>query len=325
MRDLDGVEVVPEPLGGTSAAIGDRTAYVLQEAVSPASLGAAVVHALRSSASRLVLFADDGADVAARLAARFDRGPSIEVRAVDGATSSPAVPEGLSVVLPGPDGVEALLDRLRSAGLETVLEAGVWRGELLGLEVARIVLWPIETGGDGTFHIEAGVGRFDRDATAAMHGGESTDAALERVIGTVSAQRHRGATGHPMCRLARSRWLRAEALADPALVGAGDLYPVESSFVADSVREERPAAAHGTTADGEPVVVVFGSGLPLELVPVALDVREMHDPGVLLRVVVPPRDRLGVTEDLLVIADPTGGPVELVTLDPPWGTGDGDG
>lgn len=266
-----------------------------------------------------MLFADDGGHVVARLAARFGPRISSVVREVRGATSTVAEAEPPPVVMPGPDGAGDLIATLEARGLETVLEEGVWRGELLGLEVARIVLWPEETGGDGELHIEAGVGRFDRDATAAMHGGESTDAALDRVISVVSGQRHPGASGHPMCRLARSRWLRWTALADPALVGAAELAPLESTFVADSVREERPAAALGTSDDGNPLVVVFGAGVPLELVPVALDVREAHAPGARLRIVVPPRDRLAAVEHLVESTDPATGPVELVDLDPPWG------
>ena len=317
-RDLDDVEVQPRPLGVTSTALADDTNYMLQEQVSPASLGAAMLHTLRSGCRRLVLFVDGGGPVAARLAGFFSAEPAIEIRSVVGASSAPAQREPPPVVLPGPDAAAPLIGELADRGLEVVLEEGVWRAELLGLEVARIVRWPEETGGDGELHIEAGVGRFDRDATAAMHGGESAAEALDRVLSVVSAQRYEGAAGHPLCRLARSRWLRSSAMVHPGSVGADSLSPIESTFVADSVREERPAAALGTTTDGEAVVTVFGAGVPLELVPIGLDVRELHAPGALLRLVVPPRDQLTVTEQLARAAEPALGEVELVDLDPPW-------
>lgn len=39
-----------------------------------------------------------------------------------------------------------------------MVEGGELMGELLGLEVARVVV-----GDDGSAHVEAGVGRFDRE------------------------------------------------------------------------------------------------------------------------------------------------------------------
>lgn len=302
-----------------------RTAYMLQEDVTPASFAAALVHAARQSVDRLVLYADQGASVAARLAQWFEPtdgaslAPSVEVRAVDGAGSVPAEPDPMPVVLPGPMDGDALTERLRAAGLEVSLEQGEWRGELLGLEVARIVRWPIETGGDGGLHIEAGVGRFDRDAAAAMHQGESPDDALQRAIRIVSEHRYPGAPPHPLSVLARSRWMRAVAVLSPATVGAADLKPVETTFATDSVREERPAGALGHTQSGDPVLVVFGAGSALEVMAVAADTRELYLPAGLLRVVLPPRDHLPMIDELATWAAGSGrGPVDVVEMEPPW-------
>ncbi|MCB0953686.1 MAG: hypothetical protein KDB13_13400, partial [Microthrixaceae bacterium] len=65
----------PRPLGVTSTALADDTNYMLQEQVSPASLGAAMLHTLRSGCRRLVLFVDEGGPVAARLAGFFSAEP----------------------------------------------------------------------------------------------------------------------------------------------------------------------------------------------------------------------------------------------------------
>jgi hypothetical protein len=325
--DSHDVELVAAPLGSTASGVRDRTSYVLQENVTPSSFAAALVHASREQADRLVLYADEGAPLAARLEQWFrpagepSNTPSVEAREVEGATSEPAVPELMPVVLPGPVDAERLVDRLRGAGLEVVLEQGEWRGELLGLEVARIVRWPIETGGDGELHIEAGVGRFDRDAAAAMHQGESLDEGLERAIRIVSEHRYPGAPIHPLSVLARSRWMRSVAMAAPEMVGATELRPLESTFAADSVREERPAAALGRTSTGTPFLVVFGAGSSLDLVPVATDTREQHLPGAPLRVVLPPRDHLPVADELVTWATASGrGEVEVLEMEPPWAT-----
>lgn len=298
---------------------------MLQEEVTPASFAAALVHASRQRADRLVLYADQGAPLAARLQMWFRSvsGPSdaplVEVRAVKGAGSEPAAPDPMPVVLPGPDGAEGLVDRLRGSNLEVVLEQGDWRGELLGLEVARIVRWPLETGGDGCLHIEAGVGRFDRDAAAAMHEGESADEGLQRAIRIVSEHRYPGAPTHPLSVLARSRWMRSVAIATPELVGASELEPLETTFAPASVREERPAGALGHTTSGIPLLVVFGAGSALDLLPVGTDTRELHLPGALLRVVLPPRDHLRVADELVAWASASGrGAVDLIEMGPPW-------
>lgn len=225
----------------------------------------------------------------------------------------------MPVVLPGPIGADRLVDKLRGAGLEVVLERGEWRGELLGLEVARVVRWPLETGGDGALHIEAGVGRFDRDAAAAMHRGESVDEGLKRAIRIVSEHRYSGAPTHPLSVLARSRWMRSVAMAQPELVGATDLQPLETTFAADSVREERPAGALGHTNTGAPLLVVFGAGSALDLVPVATDTRELQLPTALLRLVLPPRDHLRMVDELAAWAAASGrGPVDVIGMEPPW-------
>jgi hypothetical protein len=200
--------------------------------------------------------------------------------------------------MPGPSDADELLDRLRGEGLEVVLEDGVWRAELRGLEVARVVRWPRETGGDGELHIEAGVGRFDRDASAAMHQGEDPLSTLRRAVEAVAARRRAGASNHPLGLMARSRWLRAAALDDPGVVGAAELAPVQTTFPAASVREVAPTAALGIDADGATVVVVFATGAGLDLVPVAADTRALHDPSARLRLALPARDRLPAVEEL---------------------------
>ena len=302
---------------GVSLAL-EGTSFVLQEEATPASVGGALAHALRSAsaqgvAPRLVLFCDRGAGVAARLVRCFDM--DVEVRSVFEASSVPAKPDPLPVVVPGPEGVDPLLEQLESRGLEVVLEDGSYRGELLGLEVARIVLWPTETGGDGEYHLEPGVGRFDRDAAAAMHEGESPADGLERALRIVTRRRHAGAGTHPLSLLSRARWLRADAVADPGRVGAARLDAVQTSFPPDSVREEWPAAALGVDASGAPLLVVFGSGAGLDLVPVAADTRELQAPGARLRVVVPGRDHMAVTDEL---AAKLRAPAEVVEFEPGW-------
>lgn len=271
----------------------------------------------RAGAAELVLLADEtppGApSVLARMADHFSY--PVQVRSVDGATSVPAVPTPLSPPRPADDD-PALRALLEDAGLEVVVEQGTVRGEVLGLEVARLVRWPVEHGGDGALHLEAGVGRFDRDAVAAMHGGERPEAALTRAVEMVRAERHEGAAGHPMARLARDRWLRTTILRRPDLVGAARLEPVEGTVERASVRDASPAVAVGERPDGAPVVVVCAAGVDLSLVPAAADARAWHRPGADLLLAVPVRDHLAVQERLAGLLRE---PATLVGVPEPWG------
>ena len=291
---------------------------MLAERAEPSTLSSVLVLAGRRGVPQAVVFADAGGAVLARLADYFR--PSVTVRAVDGGSSESVVPAAMPVVMAGPSGADELVDRLRAEGLETVLEDGVWRGELLGLEVARVVPWPQESGGDGALHLEAGVGRFDRDASAAMHQGEDPCATLRRAVRTVAAHRHPGAAAHPLGLMARARWLRASAVEDPGLVGAAELVPVQTTFPPSSVRDAAPAAALGCDADGVAVVVVFAAGASLDLVPVAADTRALHDPHARLRLAVPACDHLRVLDELVGVLRQ---PCELLDVPACWAREEG--
>ena len=69
-----------------------------------------------------------------------------------------------------------------------------------------------------------------------------------------------------------------------------------------NVKDPVPAVLVGTSADGAPLVVVTSTGIDLDLVPFALDAREMHDPSAELLLVVPARDASPVTHSLAAAA-----------------------
>ena len=112
--------------------------------------------------------------------------------------------------------LEAALDLvglLRDAELDIVVEHGHVRGEVLGLEVARVVT------DDGPPHVEVGVGRHDREAFAMVHGDVEAATALRHVVDEVRRHRRRGDLAHPLARLVPERWLRSEVMRHPDLVG----------------------------------------------------------------------------------------------------------
>jgi hypothetical protein len=210
----------------------------------------------------------------------------------------------------------ALLDDLRHAGVDVVVEHGTVRGEVLGLEVARLVEWPVEVGGDGELHLEAGVGRFDRDAVAAVRPDEAPVDSLARTVAQVRQHRYPGAPVHAVQLLSRERWLRSMVVADPSLVGAAELSAADMTTEPTGLRDAHPSAAVGTDPDGGPVVVVCSTGVDLALVPLAADTRAWHDPDARLVVALPQRDHHSATITLLGLLQR---PAELVDLTPGWG------
>jgi hypothetical protein len=312
VRDLTGAAVEPASIGANAAVVHDGAAYVLSQVADAATLAGALAWTLRQDATSLVLLTDDlGGDVA-RMAAHFTL--PVQVRSIQGAGSVPVEPS------PPPEPAPVLSDpeleaQLRDAGLEVVAEDGIVRGEVQGLEVARLVVWPVESGGDGLLHLEAGVGRFDRDAVAAMHQGEPPTTTLARSAEMVRAERVPGRSTHPLSRLARERWLRRTVIDDPSLVGAASLTPTGTTVRRDSVRDVAPAAAVGTAADGSPVVVVCSTGADLSFVPVAADTRAWLAPEAALVLAVPARDRLPTLDRLAALLRR---PATVVTVPAPW-------
>ena len=328
VRTERGLESEPTATGSVVAASADGTAFVLLEDGSPGGLGGALLWASRRDAEALVLFVDSDAGRLARLATYFDT-PTlpIQVRAVTGATSVEAEPEPAPAPLDDlvgdagsagapADETEEIIEMLRAEGLEVVVEHGVLRGEVLGLEVARAVVWPSEVGGDDRLHLEAGVGRFDRDAVAAVHPDEDPAVALARSADAVRRHRYPGAPAHPLSLLARERWLRADLLADPSLVGAASLRPADMTTEPAGMKDTHPAAAIGETADGEALLVICSTGFDLALVPLAADTRALHDPAARLVIAVPERDLHTATAELVGLLAV---PAELVAVPTGWG------
>ncbi len=253
----------------------------------------------------------------ARWAGYFELGDgAVSLRSVDGATSHVATAAPLPEPVDAADAPEELLEQLRAAGVEIVVEHGHVRGEVLGLEVARLVRWPAEVGGDDELHLEAGVGRFDRDAVAAARPDESPTDSLARTVEQVRAHRYPGAPVHPVQLLVRERWLRSMVVTDPQLVGAARLSATEMTTEATGLRDVHPAAALGVDAEGGPVVVVCSTGVDLSLVPLAADTRQRLDPDARLVLALPERDHHSATRTLVGMLR---GSAELVDVSPGWG------
>lgn len=280
---------------------------MLLEADPERSFGQALVLALRNDASSLNVFADgEAAGAVARQAGHFR--PSATVWAVDGTSVTPAT----AVPIAAP--TERLLAphiaaSLAAVNIATVIEHGELMAECEGLEVGRVA------GNGDAQRLDVGVGAYDQGAFAVINPDMAPDEALAYVVGQVRLHRRRGAEPHPINRLVRERWLRAELIADPSSLGLTALSPVEPTVARDGLHDTAPAFACGTAVDsGERVLVACSVGIDLSLIPAAADVAAREDAERIV-VVLPERDQHAVT---LALAAGSIRPIEIVTADVPW-------
>ena len=291
-----------------------RAAWISPPADQPLGVGAALAWATRHGANQVHLLVEAGGTAARDLAAVARRGalfdPPVDVLSIDGREATvvhPSAPDPVAVPAPSTQEQRLLLEQ---AGVEVVVDEGVVVGEILGLEVARVVV-----DADGNSRLEVGVGRFDREAFALLHGELSPPEALAAAIDQVGAVRRPGAEPHPINRVARERWLRHHLIEHPQLVGAASLRPADASRQRSGLRDATIAVAAGESADGSPMVVAASVGVDLEAVPDAADARLRHAPEAELVVVVPPRDDHSITRDLAAML---ARPARVVTVEGPW-------
>ncbi|MCU1367199.1 MAG: hypothetical protein JWL72_3947 [Ilumatobacteraceae bacterium] len=295
LGDLSGTE--PMPFGRGAALVADGTAWLLLAEQPERSLGGALAWATRQpTASEYAIIAEAGTGVLFRRARLFDLQISVW-HAVE-RMLVPAVTEPY----PSRDRVDSTHDELRSlieaGGAEPIEEHGVLSGEVRGLEVCRVV----DDATTGEVRLEVGVGAHDREAFLMIHGGRPTVEALSDVVAAVELHRREGAPYHPLNKLGAERFLRWSVLRDPHRLGAAELHAAAPPVVRANVKDPVPSVAVGSRADGTPLVVVTSTGIDLDLVPFALDAREMHHPDAELLLVVPSRDASPVTRSLAAAA-----------------------
>jgi hypothetical protein len=279
---------------GTAVALAGPgpTAWVLADDAPERTLGPALVWADRERVDDLHILVD-GPDAAAATVARQSglfAPPAPHVWTVAGTALAPAAPapaDGQTDAAAPPDLVDLLID----AGLEVVSEGGVVRGEVNGLEVARIVQGTTTAGVPiSEPQLEVGVGKADRELTAMVHGELAPVDQLARVVGIVREHRRPGAPRHPLNQLVPERWLRAVLCRDPGIVGLATLRPAPGVRPRTNLTERDIAIATGVAADGAPAVVACSVGIALDLVPTAADAREAIDPSARLLLALPERD-----------------------------------
>lgn len=305
------VEIVEQTFGDGAALEVAGALWVLAGDQPERALGRALVLVGRSPVAALHLVHDDAAAAAidARRAAMLT--VPVHVWVVAGTALQAATPAPLPIPDDPPAGPEvaAFVALLQDTGVEVVVESGVITGEVRGLEVARVRVLH-----DGSAVLDVGVGRFDQEATALLHADTPTREALVRAATMLRELRRSDAPPHPVNRLARERWLRAQVIDEPALVGLDALAPISPPQPRKNVKEPWPAAALGHRPSGVPVLVVCTAGVDLAWLPFAAELLERERPGEVV-VVLPPRDLLPVQHRLAALLPV---PVSFVALDGGW-------
>ena len=336
-----GVEVAapPEGFGAGAALVVDGAAWVLVDGPAERRLGAALAWAVRRGATSLDVIADGGGGTLARRAGGFAF--PISVWFAHERALLPVVAEQVERREADPAHL-AMVPMIDEAGATPRVEHGVVTGEVRGLEVCRVVDEPTTgnlvelgdvppavarptqrgDGGDGGVILEVGVGANDREAFQLVHGDVPTAEALAGVVEAVRRHREGRAARHPLDRMAPERFLRWRVERDPSMIGLATLEAAAPPVARRTMKQPEPCVARGVDPDGRACVAVFSSGVDLDLAPFVADVvvasrrdavatAEPVD-DVRLLVVVPERDAVAITRDLLALVDH---PCELVPLD----------
>jgi hypothetical protein len=311
------------PFGATLREPGTSRGWVLDDEGSVAAFGAAMAWARRQQVRELHVLVDAGAssersiDVAGVMARRAEQWASPpQVWTVSGRDVAVAQPAPIPAPIEPAAAAREWIPTLLRHGAEVVVEHGTITGEILGLEVARVVATEASSG----WRLAVGVGHVDQDARDEMRPDESIDDALDRVVDLVRHHRAPGRTRHPANTVARERWLRRVLVERPVLVGASELRPVAPPLGRTGLMTPAVAPAVGTDVHGRPLVVVCATGIHLDLVPAAADVRVLCATGgeaasARLVLVVPEVDDYPLTREL---ARDLAWPADVVAVPAGW-------
>jgi hypothetical protein len=291
-----------------------RGRHAFYQTADPRGLGPALRWAVNNAADSLdVLVEAPAAPTVARRAELLDPaavGLTLRVWSASGPEVEPASAGPLEPAPPLGSDYDRFRELIASVGALPVDDHGMLVAEIDGLEVARVVtggpgeannggaisgVGAVETvntnGETGGLYLSVGVGQADRELQSYVHGHLDDATNLARAIDAVRQHRNPESPSHPLSRLARQRWLRSVAVADPASLGLDRLETVPPLAPRETLLGTEPSAALGHGPAG-PAVVVCSVGVDLDLLPEAADYRSRDaSEEAELIVVVPQRDR----------------------------------
>lgn len=268
---------------GAAGIIGG-TGWVLVLQTPERGLGPALLWMNKHHLRSVNVIVESAADVIARRAQLF--AVSIRVWSVVGNGLIAATPSPIEPRVPVPGHHLIFAGIIEQAGATVVSEYGVLAGEVLGLEVCRVVDDPQTESGA---RLEIGVGIHDRELFQMINGVSPTVESLTKVVQSVLRYRLESATQHPLNRLGAERYFREVVIAKPHLVGAHHLTRAEPPVVRSNLKDAVPCVASGDAANTA-LVVVCSAIVDPDLVPFAADARLTLEPNADLVMAVAPNN-----------------------------------
>lgn len=260
-EDADAYATAEFPLG--AALVSPARTWILVEGGATSCLGPVLAWSRRHDGPvELVVEAAPGP--VARRARGFDLPVTVWTVESDRLVRAEPAPHGTVRPAPAFD-PSPFIDDMVAGGVDPVLEDGILRGEVRGLEVCRVV---VDESGP---RLEVGIGAHDREAFAMVHAATPVRDALSNVAAAVLAHRVVGAPHHPYNALAPERFARWRVMERPGLIGWSTAAAVDPAVARVNVMDISPCALLGTGDDGAPSVAVFVHGIDLDAVPTAVD------------------------------------------------------
>jgi len=245
-------------------------------------LGAILLLADRSGATKVSIYSDSPLRALTRQAACFDF--EIETMTLVGREPVPSESAPPELEVPTPDVAVLALSGTDVDGVRTVTEHGEAVAEVAGLEIARASV------DNGELRVRVGVGSIDQDLAEMMVPGVASIDRIRAAATLVRQHRRPDAPPHPLQRVAPERWLRHRLVDKPQRWGFADLKPVSLLAPRVGLRLNALAAALGSRPDGSPALVVCSVGVNPELVPLAADLRQARHPDAELVLATPGPD-----------------------------------
>jgi len=250
-----------------AGAVSGNHAWVAVLEQCERSLGPVLLWAQKFDVTSLDIFVTSDAGLVARRAQLFDRDIRVWLMADKNITRAEA--DALLAMSYVAETHEQFAALIAKSGAEVVREHGVLSGEVMGLEVCRVVV----DENDNSPRLEIGVGAHDRETFQMLHGKVATLESLIKVVNIVRGHRQSGSEHHPLNRLAAERLLRHRVIVEPQLVGASSLQASEPPVQRLNVKDAVPCCASGMTEDGQQIVVVCTASVDVDVVSFAADAR----------------------------------------------------
>jgi hypothetical protein len=262
---VDTASFVPVEFAFGDAARDGSTGWIFITEQHDRALGPALLWAQKQQVQVVNILSEKSAGVLARRASLFSH--QINVWSVnDGKVVVADAEEVLGEAIVS-EAHEKFAAMIAESGAEVVREHGVLSGEVMGLEVCRVI------DDNGEARLEIGVGVHDRETFQLLHGKEATLQSLRNVVEIVGKHRAEGAEHHPLNRLGAERLLRHRIVSSPQLVGLTTAYTIEPPVKRMNVKDAVPCVAVGKNDLGDEVVVVCTASVDVDVVAFAADAR----------------------------------------------------